>query len=280
MSAPFMKLSRLNAPRPRPFDNSDYRVTRTTTPDGSAVINIHTPAGTAGAHITADAKKELPNFATLETTVGKFGDDLSTAIENLRPEKIPAEAARLAKNIAQAFRNALGAATRYQQQFKIDRAGREEFPQNDRTLALDMVALDHWRKLPHAEKIKAIGTLPQFAIFAIAKAGFEMSGLKNSDEWSMVLRRVRYWNMRATISKAEENPNFRIERTAENPLAYGVDETKLNQHLDDLDRMDKRKAAVIDDAARYLSQVVMIVAVSSGTGTDAAWRMLTGQADA
>ncbi|MCQ0971543.1 hypothetical protein MLD63_14045 [Paracoccus sp. TK19116] len=262
----------LNIHLPKAYDHGPSYSAQVINKNG-AVVNFRSPHGNAGSYATANVQSEISDLQSLSVATANLADDLAEQVEEIRSEKLPQRVREIvAKHLKPIYARALRSARNYQDRYLMEQSARETITASDNP-AIDAHTLAIWRDLDLAGKLNALQSWDRQGIFAIARVGQKLSSLPN-EHWKAVMERVRYWNYRTGLADAEKNPNFRVSPSPQRPLAYGVDQLKVDRGFYDMENIAKQQATVVEDAGRFLSDTVAIAAVCCGITMSDAWQML------
>lgn len=256
------------------YDTGGYNANVIQGPRGDTLM-VTTPHGRAGILASTAATEAVPVLGKLVAGLAALTTTVDIVAGETLPEKIASKLEKPVRDLGPAFRDGRYGTTVAKEKLDLETQAREIGLQNYDP-ALAAYALAEFSKLDHSKKIAAIQTWPAHAIFAIKRAGQELSGL-SIEEWSMVNRRVRKLNEIMKIK--ENNPNFAQQPTPDQPTARGFDDAKIERFVTDQDNIHARRVEALEAADAILRNAVVFGAVALGISTQQVWEMWMGTKD-
>lgn len=261
----------------RPFDNTApaWRIASNETDHGT-LIRLDGPNGTAALFNSTAAVDDIPALRKLAASIESAAAKIAEIVSDTIPAKIPEKIAPVIRSLGASFRDARVAVVKRAEEIALANATATQLPASyDPTLAQH--AINQWSGLKHGERLQAVSDWPDYAVQAVARLGQQMTGL-SPDEFQAVEMRIRVFNLRSRVNA--ENPNFAIQPNAENPIARGLDESKINAFIEDQTRIHELRLTSIKQAEDMLRNVVIFVSVALGKPVAEAWEILQGTKDA
>lgn len=260
-----------------PFDNTApaWRIASNETDHGT-LIRLDGPNGTAALFNSTAAVDDIPALRKLAASIESAAAKIAEIVSDTIPAKIPEKIAPVIRSLSVSFQGARTAVVKVAEEAALADATAIQLPATyDQALA--QYSLNQWAGLTHGQRLQAVQDWPDYAIQAVARVGQPMSGL-SLDEFELVHRRVRVFNLRRRINA--NNPSFAVLPSADNPIARGLDENKVNAHIEDLSRIHDLILTSIKQSEEMLKGVVIFAAVALNISIENSFRLLTGTADA
>lgn len=260
----------------RPFNNASpvWRIGSSETDHGT-LIRLDSPNGTAALFNSTAAVADIPALRKLAASIEAAAANIAEIVSDTIPAKIPEKTALVIRSLIGPFQGARTAVVKVAEEAALAEATAVQLPTTyDQALA--HYSLNQWAGLKHGERLYAIQTWPDYAVQAVARVGQPMSGL-SPDEFELVQRRIKVLNLRSRINA--NNPSFAVLPSADNPVARGLDENKINAHIEDLSRIHDLILMSVKQAEEMLKGVVIFVSVALNISIDNSFKLLTGMSD-